>query len=78
MTLSPTEQELQHGLGNGRLKPYVQPKLELGSTALMQHSVLGVLPLSHFLSRLTAYGILDDPLFQLLHESAILLRLLQD
>lgn len=86
MTLLPTEQELQHGLRNGRFKSYFQPKFELGSGAVIgfevlarwQHPVLGVLPPSHFLSRLTEYGMLDDLLFQQFHESAILLRLLQD
>ncbi|SDV01994.1 EAL domain, c-di-GMP-specific phosphodiesterase class I (or its enzymatically inactive variant) [Pseudomonas mucidolens] len=83
MTLSPTEQELPQGLRNGRFKSYFQPQLELGSGAVIgfevlarwQHPVLGVLPPSHFFSRLTAYGVLDELLFQPFHDGAILLRL---
>lgn len=76
-----TEEELRQGLVNGQFQAYFQPKFELaGGTvtglevlARWQHPVRGLLAPAHFLSQITAYGLLDELLFQQLHQSAALL-----
>lgn len=81
-----TEEELRQALVNGQFQAYFQPKFELaGGTvtglevlARWQHPVHGLLAPTHFMAQMIAYGVLDQLLFQQLHQSAALLHQLHN